>query len=249
MFNLQRVIVEGCQDGVVTQDLISVSRWDKMPTITTVDQYDGQASIQINATQLGAEYSARASAKIVDDWVAFFTAGATAVQEISFASRTPKRLFDSLRSQTQLISLLVKWGDYVDLSVLTGMSNLRALVLNGASNVESVEPLCELSSLELLHIDSLRRVSDLSAIGALSSVSDLSIGGDWMNPRNAHIRSIAFLKEMPQLRHLVLHTVIVDDQDYSPLLCLPNLQNVRAMATRGMSPTIDELKALLPWSG
>lgn len=229
-------------------DLISVSRWGSAPIITTADEYNGQTSIRIGATQLGAEYSARAAAKIVDDWVLFFNSGVSPVREIKFVSRTPKRLFDSLKSQTQLVSLQLKWGDYVDLSVLAGMSRLQALVLNGASCVDTVEPLSGLRALELLHIDSLRRTADLSALGALQSVTDLSLGGDWIAPRNAHIHSIAFLQNMSQLSHLLLHTVIVDDQDYSPLLALPNLQDVRVMATRGMRPSIDELKAALPWS-
>ena len=230
------------------QDLLSVSRWDSTPIITAADQYDGQASIRISATQLGVAYSARAAAKIVDDWVVFFNSGVSAVREIQFTSRTPKRLFDSLKSQTQLVSLQIKWGDYVDLSVLADMSRLQALVLNGASCVETVEPLSGLHALELLHIDALRRTADLSALGALVSVTDLSLGGDWVAPRIAHIHSIAFLKNLSQLSHLLLHTVIVDDQDYSPLLALPKLQAIRVMATRGMRPSIEQLKAALPWS-
>lgn len=34
--------------------------------------------------------------------------------------------------------------------------------------------------------------------------------------------------------------VIVDDLDYSPLLNLPGLTEVRVMATRGMQPTHDD---------
>ena len=36
-------------------------------------------------------------------------------------------------------------------------------------------------------------------------------------------------------------TLIVDDLDYRPLLSLPSLQHVRVMATRGMTPPIEEL--------
>jgi hypothetical protein len=46
-----------------------------------------------------------------------------------------------------------------------------------------------------------------------------------------------------------LHTTVVDDRDYSPLLALPALTRVHVMATRGMTPTIDELKSALPWDG
>jgi hypothetical protein len=54
---------------------------------------------------------------------------------------------------------------------------------------------------------------------------------------------------MPQLEELVLHTTVVDEGDYSPLLALPALRRVRVMATRGMTPTIKGLKSALPWDG
>jgi hypothetical protein len=69
-----------------------------------------------------------------------------------------------------------------------------------------------------------------------------------MTPRNAHISSISFLREIPRLSTLLLHTVVVDDLDYSPLLALPNLKAVRVMKVRGMRPDHDELRRRLPWS-
>ncbi|WP_269937331.1 hypothetical protein [Arthrobacter sp. HY1533] len=53
---------------------------------------------------------------------------------------------------------------------------------------------------------------------------------------------------MTNLQHLLLHTIIVDDLDYSPLLRMPNLESVRVRPAQGMRPTIDELKSALPWS-
>ncbi len=70
-----------------------------------------------------------------------------------------------------------------------------------------------------------------------------------MTPRHADLDSIHFLKNLPQLESLLLHSVVVDDVDYTPLLSLPNLKSVCVMATRGMSPTHEHLKKRLPWSG
>ena len=86
-------------------------------------------------------------------------------------------------------------------------------------------------------------------MGALSGMTRLELGGDWMAPRNGHLPSILFLRDLRNLQHLLLHTVIVDDKDYSPLMDLAKLQKVRVMAARGMSPSIEELKARLPWDG
>lgn len=44
-----------------------------------------------------------------------------------------------------------------------------------------------------------------------------------------------------------MHTVVVDDLDYSPLLELPKLRSVRAMKVRGMSPEQGELRRQLHW--
>jgi len=41
----------------------------------------------------------------------------------------------------------------------------------------------------------------------------------------------------------------VDDLDYTPLFCLPNLKEVRVMAARGMTPPHEELTRRLPWAG
>lgn len=165
-----------------------------------------------------------------------------------FVSRTPERLFEALRGQTQLEALAVKWGDYTDLAPVAGMAHLRKLHLSGASSVEDLQPLAGLSGVEDLLIEGLRRVRDLSPIGDMSGVRQLEVGGDWMSPRVVHVESFGFLRKMPQLRSLLLlHSIAADDLDYAPVLALPNLTSVRVMAVRGMRPSIDVLKAETPW--
>ena len=51
---------------------------------------------------------------------------------------------------------------------------------------------------------------------------------------------------MPQLRDLVLHSMIVDSLDYAPLLQLPHLENLRVMKARGMRPRWEELVESFP---
>ena len=70
-----------------------------------------------------------------------------------------------------------------------------------------------------------------------------------MAPRNGHLPSVGFLRELRQIEDLLLHTVIVDDKDYSPLLELHRLKRVRVMEVRGMAPTMESLRAALPWDG
>lgn len=212
-----------------------------------VDQYDGRPTVTIACTQLGErDYTRAQAARILAEWCEFFAAGASPIRELEFVSRTPERLFASLVGQTQLESLNVKWGDYEDLSVLQGMTRLHTLRLRGASGVRSLKPLGTLTTLTGLQVEGLKHLIDLGPLAALTTLDDLEIGGDWMSSRSVHVPSIGVLREMPQLRHLVLHTLIVDDHDYTPLLALPNLETLRVARTRGMRPSHDELAGRIP---
>lgn len=70
----------------------------------------------------------------------------------------------------------------------------------------------------------------------MTHLRELEIGGNWMTPRTGHISTIAFLRSLGHLETVLLHTLIVDDLDYSPLLDLPCLRSVRVMKARGMRP-------------
>jgi len=89
----------------------------------------------------------------------------------------------------------------------------------------------------------------MTPLGSLVRLTALELGGNWVTPRNAHVDSIRFLRHLTQLEELLLHTIIVDDLDYTPLLALPRLKSVRVMNAHGMTPTHEQLKAALPWSG
>jgi len=216
--------------------------------LVEVAEYSGEPSVAIVATQLGSDYSERRKGQIVDEWIAFFGSGPTPIRSLRFTSRTPKRLFDALSDQHQLTSLQVKWGDYDDLSALSSMSRLDTLILGGASKVRDLAHLAALQRVKTLEIEGLQGLVDASPIGEMRAVNNLEIGGDWMAPRNVRLQSLAFLTQMPQLERLLLHTLTVDDLDYTPLLSLSNLKKVRVMATQGMTPAHDELMRRLPWS-
>lgn len=218
-------------------------------TITRVSEYGGEPAVSLAATQLGSAYSANEAKKVVTEWVQFFSSGPSPIEELRLVTRTPQRLFNSLQQQSQLKLLAIKWGDYDDLSVLDDMQQLRSLRLAGASSVHDLGPLSRLQQVQKLLVESLRLADDLAPIGAMQQVHDLEVGGNWMSPRVAHVRSLSFLRQMPQLRRLILHTVIVDELDYSPILGLPNLEAVRVMKARGMRPAYEELIASTPWAG
>lgn len=226
-----------------------MNRSEATPGVTRVSEYEGQVAVRISATQLGTGYTDAQAKRVVKEWEEFLSAGPSPIRELEFVTRTPKRLFQALHAQTQLRALNVKWGDYADLTTLTGMTQLRTLRLRGASAVQDLEPLACLVGVQDLQIEGLRRVRDLSPVGSMTGVTSLELGGNWMTPRVAHVVSFGFLRKMPQLRELLLHTIAADDLDYSVILDLPNLASVRVMEVRGMRPSLAVLKAETPWSG
>ena len=225
-----------------------MSRSQTAPTVTTVSEYAGQETVRVKATQLGNAYTDAQARRVVSEWQEFLAAGPSPIRELEFVSRTPRRLFEALGGQTQLHALNVKWGDYADLTPLIGMTELRTLYLRGASGVEDLTPLGGMVGVQDLQVEGLRRVHDLAPVGGMSGVTSLELGGDWMTPRTLHVASIGFLRQMPQLRQLLLHTLAVDDLDYSAILELPNLTSVRVMEVRGMRPSLADLRAQTPWS-
>ena len=218
-----------------------------VPVIKTVAEYAGQSAIRVAATQLGPRYSSSEAKRIVAEWVEFFASAPSPIQDLALVSRTPRRLFEALAGQRQLRRLSVKWGDYEDLSALSELTDLSYLRLGGASSVRDLRPLSELSGVAELELDSLCHARDLDPIGAMSGVTSLAIAGAEGSMRIAHVDSISFLREMPQLRRLRLYGVIVDDLDYSPILALPSLQSLWVNKARGMRPAFDDLVASTPW--
>jgi hypothetical protein len=223
-----------------------VHREAAVPILTEASEYTGQQTIAVACTQLGTEFTSSRARRVVDEWIDLL-GSRTRLSDLQFTTRTPRRLFAALAGQPQLTRLVVKWGDYADLSPLSLMTGLRHLELRGASAVTDVEPLSTLRQLDLLALEGFRTIENPSPLANLRCLTDLEIGGAWMTPRNGHITTIAFLRELRDLEKVLLHTVVVDDRDYSPLLDLPRLRWVRAMKVRGMRPDDDELRRRLPW--
>ena len=218
------------------------------PLLTEAAEYKGETAVVVACTQLGSKYSSSGAKRVLDGWVDLLLSP-TSITDLQFTTRTPHRLFAALTGQPQLNRLVVKWGDYADLTPIGAMTALRTLELRGAAKVNDLRPLGSLKHLEHLVLEGFDTIEDPSPLRGLSMLRALELGGKWMTPRNGHISSIGFLAELPGLESILLHTLVVDDKDYSPLLELPRLKSVRVMKTRGMRPPVEELRRRLPWNG
>lgn len=213
-----------------------------VPTLVEVAEYSGESRVNVLATQLSVPAS-RAN-RVLNGWIELFASGPTPITHLRFGSRTPARLFNSLRSQTQLEALTLKWGDYSDLSVLNGMSALRNLELGGATALTDLGPLSGLTGLRHLYIEGCKRLTDYGALGKLANIESLSVSDSMDGPR-LHADSIEFVNDLRSMKRLAF-SPIVDSRDYSPLLRLRNLEQVWVRKVNGMSPSMDELAQSIP---
>lgn len=192
-------------------------------------------------------FTDRQQARLLDDWSEFFAAGPTDIWDLAFPMRMPKRLFNSLATQTQLRRLAVSWGVYDDLTVLAGMSELLELELESATSVTTLEPLRPLTQLESLQVGGAWRVHDYSAVGALTNLRQLKLGGG--AEKRQHADSYEFLLNLRHLARLDL-SLVPDQLDYSPLLGMTWVEEMDLWTLEShrkrMTPSMIDLEWALP---
>lgn len=214
------------------------------PIIKQVADYAGETVIAVEATQLEGDISRSRAARIVQEWCDFFAAGPSPILDLEFVSRTPKRLFTSLRGQTQLHRLAMKWGDYDDLGALTGMRDLVYLRLGNASALRDLRPLAALQGLRELEIDGTKRAHDYSPIGAIRDLRRLAVSSSMWGPA-IHADSLAWAASLRSLEDLAFQAII-DDGDFAVIRQLDHVKTISIREQKGMRPTFAELLSTSP---
>ncbi|MFD1722354.1 hypothetical protein [Amnibacterium endophyticum] len=207
-----------------------------------MEEYDGEPAVFVAATQLDA--SRPVASRIVQEWCEFFASGASAILDLEFVTRTPKRLFASLRGQSQLERLALKWGDYDDLAALAPMRRLLELDLGGASGVTDLQPLAGLASLRRLRLEGTKRVHDYSPLGSLAQLEQLTVSEGLGGPR-LHADTLGWVRGLRALRSLGFG-VTVDDLDYSAVLDLGHVEHISIAPVKGMHPSLVDLEWASP---
>lgn len=216
-------------------------QWGVSPVIKTVDAYDGESAIFVEATQLRVERAF--ASRIVREWCDFFAAGSSPIEELGFVSRTPARLWNSLAGQTQLRVLRMKWGDYSDLSVLEKMGDLAELRLGSSPAVTSLEPLASLKNLKTLELENMWRVHDYEPLGEIAGLQHLAVRGG--EGHTVRADSIEFLRHLRALETLSWSPAVAS-LDYSPILDLVWVKELRLSSKRGMTPSMTDLEWAVP---
>lgn len=222
-----------------------MTRWFADGSLASVwqpDQYRGQRSLDVVATQLAARgLTPSAQRRALQDWIDFFANERTPIRRLSLSSRVPQRLLDSLAGQPQLEALDIKWGTYSDLSAVAGLPNLRRLTLGGARAVTDLTPLASLSKLRTLVVDGAFLVTDLTPLSSLGALRELicgncSLGSD----KTVEVRDLAWIRPMTNLRTLQMPGSRLSGADLSDLLTLPKLSQLNLPLRRAYKKQVFE---------
>ena len=156
----------------------------------------------------------------------------------------PQELFDAVCSQKNLKKSYIKWGVYPDISKISNLVNLEFLHLGSGSSVGSIEPISKLENLVALTVENFQKILDYTPLTNLKKLESLTIEGDSFAPKNIHIDSIDFLKDMKQLRFFRFFTSVVKSKDYTPLLSLENIEHLSIKPSKEVNELYDEILKL-----
>jgi hypothetical protein len=141
-------------------------------------------------------------------------------------------LFEALCTLRGLTHLQIKWSNLEKLDAIAGLRKLTHLHIGSSTRVESIEPLCEVGSLQYLAIENFKRITDFSPLARLTGLRELRIVGS-MWTRQA-VESVEPLATMTWLEELW-----VDTSNTKSIRPLERLQNLRFLAISGRR-TVEE---------
>lgn len=221
----------------------------RLPAVTEVREIAGRRRLCINCTQLGDSFTpqyktAKQKRAVLDEWCEFLRAEPGAFDELHFGTRMPQELFDAVCAQCGLTRLRIKWGAYSDLSALENLRNLTSLSIGSGSSVQSIEPIAKLTGLKSLAVENFQKIKDYAALANLTELESLSIEGDGLAPKFIYISSLEFLRELTGLKELCILAARLESKDYSPVLCLRNLEFLTLPSQHGLYGLYDEIAAL-----
>lgn len=216
-----------------------------MERVVEISEYSGENELQIQCTQLSDEnYKAKDKKRILSEWIQFLTNNTKAFKKLVFTTRVSQELFNAICCQENLEWLYIKWGVYPDISAISKLSNLEYLYLGSGRSVESIEPIVKLKNLKGLSVENFQNIADFSQIANLKKLESLSIEGDFAAPKFLKVKDLEFLKEMKQLRYFNFLATKLISKDYTPVLCLENLEYLSLRGEKEVREIYEELLKL-----
>ena len=195
------------------------SIFDK-PSLVRLDEYQGQAYIQLACTQLigsnapgfgspifnklecSLKKQEKKQKQIIDEWIEFFRANPKALTGVVFRTGITQALLEAVCHQEKLEILKIKWGTRLDLSVLQNASKLKSLYFDGfRSPLPNVSFLTCLQNLKVLNLYSCNNIEDFSPLYRMKNLEELCISGKAPTKgRRIIFANLEFLQNHPGLR-------------------------------------------------
>ena len=131
-------------------------------------------------------------------------------------------LFDAACHIEGLEVLQIKWSNIAKLDAIRQLKKLQALRIGSSTRVESIEPLADLISLQLLEIENFKMITDFSPFIRLKNLESLVVTGSMWTRQN--VGSLEPFAEMIWLKSLAVDTTHV--KSIRPLARLTQLENL-----------------------
>lgn len=193
------------------------NRWPK--GIAYPEDFDGGDSLMISI-DLGA-VEENNKKKVINEWYTFLPS-LSKLKRLSLWSHVTQPLFEAACQLGDLEVLQIKWSNITKLDSICKLKKLQALSIGSSPRVESIEPLADLISLQLLEIENFKKITDFSPLTRLTNLASLSVTGSmWTRQDVGNLEPFA---EMTWLKSLAVDTTHV--KSIMPLARLKQLENL-----------------------
>lgn len=189
-----------------------------------VSDYEGEEEIILSCTQR-SDLTANEQKKSVQKWCDLFSNEQTGIKKIWISTKISQKIFDAVCNQKSINGLWIKWGGYKDISNIENLNKLEHLHLGGGGQIESLKPLGSLTNLKTFESKGLYKITNYDYLKKLNKLEDLSLWGDPFSAmKKINIESLKFLNSLDKIVRLDLCMTKIGDNDYKPILNLPNLK-------------------------
>lgn len=189
--------------------------------VRRLEDYPGTERLNLACTQ--TELTPYRQRKLVEAWCDALP-GFANLRFLWMSTRVSQAMFEAACRVPRLEGLYVKWGGIDDLSPLLRQMGLRFLHIGSSPGITSIECLSEMRSLEVLELENLHRIEDLSTIGRLSNLLGLALYG---GEKGWPVRSLGPICRLGALRYLFIPGVRPEDRSLQPLHELGSLRTLR----------------------
>lgn len=192
---------------------------EEYPFMKYPEDYHGESIMKLCCSQHskvidGVEtISDHQQKKITESWARFFQEKkGLPLKEVQVCTRMNQSVFDALCNQKSIESLRIKYFTGKNVGEIRKLTNLKKLFIESASSLESIEPIAELSNLEVLILGNTKKITDYNALGQLKKVKVFSICSYQTHENIMRMADDSFMYDMSSLKYVDMCDVRVENQ-------------------------------------